>query len=210
MNRPKIAILGTGNVGAALGARLIERGYAVAFGSRRPEQTIAGVTGSTTLEHDRAARDAEIVFLAVPAESAADTVAAARLEPGTILVDCTNPLRFDNGPVHDPPAAGSVTAMLAGSHPELRIVKGFCTFGARRHRHPDVGGVPTDVPLASDDRDAVRAVADVARSAGFRPLDAGPLRNAAVLENVAVLWIELAQNGGLGRNFAFIALDEQN
>ena len=35
--------------------------------------------------------------------------------------------------------------------------------------------------------------------------DVGPLRNAAVLENLAVLWIQLATAGGLGRQFAFRA-----
>ena len=37
--------------------------------------------------------------------------------------------------------------------------------------------------------------------AGFSPIDAGPLRNAAVLENVAILWIHLAMVGGRGRDF---------
>jgi predicted dinucleotide-binding enzyme len=43
---------------------------------------------------------------------------------------------------------------------------------------------------------------------GFRAHDAGPLRNAATLENLAVLWIHLATVGGAGRKFAF-RMEEQ-
>jgi predicted dinucleotide-binding enzyme len=42
------------------------------------------------------------------------------------------------------------------------------------------------------------------REAGFAPVDAGPLRNAGVLENVAMLWIHLAMAGGQGRDFTFV------
>jgi hypothetical protein len=38
---------------------------------------------------------------------------------------------------------------------------------------------------------------------GFHAVDAGPLRNAGALENMAVLWIQLAMSGGAGRHFAF-------
>jgi len=57
--------------------------------------------------------------------------------------------------------------------------------------------------LASDDAEAKKTVTEIATSAGFNPVDAGPLRNAAVLENVAMLWIHLATVGGHGREFVF-------
>ncbi len=43
----------------------------------------------------------------------------------------------------------------------------------------------------------------LASAMGFRTFDAGPLRNAALLENLAVLWIQLATQGGLGRDHSF-------
>jgi predicted dinucleotide-binding enzyme len=42
---------------------------------------------------------------------------------------------------------------------------------------------------------------------GFDPVDVGPLRNAAHLESLAILWIHLATVGKRGRDFAFKALD---
>ena len=38
---------------------------------------------------------------------------------------------------------------------------------------------------------------------GFEPIDAGPLKNARLLEPVAMLWIDQAMKRGRGRDFAF-------
>jgi predicted dinucleotide-binding enzyme len=38
---------------------------------------------------------------------------------------------------------------------------------------------------------------------GFEVIDAGPLRNARLLEAHAMLWIDLALARGQGRDFAF-------
>lgn len=83
------------------------------------------------------------------------------------------------------------------------MVKGFSTFGAEIHGDPSVGGEAANVLLAGDDSDAKQRVAALAEQLGFAPVDAGPLRNAALLENLAVLWIHLALNEGHGREWAF-------
>ena len=44
-----------------------------------------------------------------------------------------------------------------------------------------------------------RLIADL----GFEAVDAGPLRNARLLEAHAMLWIDLAPKRGQGRGFAF-------
>jgi hypothetical protein len=60
-----------------------------------------------------------------------------------------------------------------------------------------------DVQLASDDTEAKALVSAIATKAGFTPMDVGLLRNAALLESLAVLWIHLAMKGGQGRHVAF-------
>ena len=64
-------------------------------------------------------------------------------------------------------------------------------------------GEAVDVHLAGDDEAAKTEVADLARAAGFHPVDVGPLDNAGLLESLAILWIQLAGPGGVGRDFAF-------
>lgn len=207
MSAPNIAIIGAGNVGASLGGRLVDSGYAVTYGVRDDD---AATRAQERVHPDAelaplrdAAAEADVIFLAVPAAAALDAARALGELDGKILVDCVNPIRWDAGPVWDPPAQGSMTQALAASARGVRAVKGFNTFGAEFHADPSLGGDPVDVQLASDDAQAKTIVSEIAMRAGFRPVDAGPLRNAAVLENLAVLWIHLATVGGRGRNFAF-------
>ena len=70
----------------------------------------------------------------------------------------------------------------------------------------DQPSIEVDLYLASDDADARRSIAELARTMGFDPVDVGPLRNAAHLESMAILWIHLATIGKRGRAFAFKAL----
>ena len=200
----KIAVIGAGNVGRALGARLVAAGEAVVFGARDPKATQAVVPAGTTVKTVAdAVADADIVMLAVPAGSAVAAARAAGLRPGTVLVDGTNPLRFDRGPVWTPPAEGSVAQAIAAACPAVRVVKAFNHFGAEIHADPQVAGQPADAMCASDDDEAKAVVMALATRLGFRPMDAGGLRNAGVLENLAVLWIHLALVSGAGRHVAF-------
>ena len=205
----RVAVIGAGNVGGGLGARLSKSGFSVRFGVR-PDAEVSALlmqcdAASTAAPIDAAAWG-DVVFLAVPAAVAVDV--ARELAPslaGKVVVDCNNPLVWKDGPVWAPPAEGSLAAAVAKVAPGARVVKGFNTFGAEFHKDPARAGVPAQVFVAADDADAKKLVMDIATRAGFSPVDAGPLRNAPVLENLAILWIHLATVGGLGRGFTFIA-----
>lgn len=205
-----LAIIGTGNVGAALGVRLAAAGFPIRFGVRSDKdraallERVAAVGGQAEFSSPaEAAAAADLVFLAVPGPASLDAARSLALAPGKILVDCNNPIRWDAGPVWNPPAAGSITAELAAALPEVRVLKAFNGFGAEFHADPKLGELAVDVFIAGDDAAAKQQLASVAHKAGFSTIDAGPLRNAAVLENLAVLWIHLATVGGHGREVAF-------
>lgn len=207
MSETSVAIIGTGNVGGALGVRLARAGYAVRFGVREgkdPGDLLArsgeGAIATTPAE---AAAGAEVVVLAVPGAAAVEAATALGELTGKVLIDCTNPVRWDEGPVWAPPAEGSNAAALARALPGARVVKAFNTFGAEFHADPQLPGGPADVQIAGDDHAARHQVAEIAERSGFAPVDVGPLRNAALLENLAVLWIHLATVGGRGRAAAF-------
>lgn len=201
----KIAIIGSGNVGSALGANLSAHDYDVTFGvreGRNADEAVARSDGrATQAPIADAVTNADVVFLAVPPDAAVDAVRALDLA-GKIVVDCNNPLRWDGGPVWNPPAEGSLAQAIAAVT-GARVVKAFNTFGAELHANPSLAGGGVDLPIASDDDDAKAIIAALGERCGFAPVDAGPLRNAAVLENVAMLWIHLAMVGGQGRQFGY-------
>lgn len=203
----RIAIIGAGNVGGALGARLVESGYRVCFGLREggdASEVLASIgAGATSAPARVAAAENDVIFLALPGSAVVSVAKGLGDLSGKIVVDCNNTLKWDGGPVWTPPPEGSLTAALAVALPGARVLKAFNVFGAEFHRDPQLGDQRVDVFIAGDDADAKKTLSAIAERARFTPVDAGPLRNAAVLENVAILWIHLALAGGQGRDFAF-------
>jgi 8-hydroxy-5-deazaflavin:NADPH oxidoreductase len=208
MSKSPIAIIGgRGSVGAALARNLVQHGYSVRLAGRdlQATQELAGQLGAkaTAVSTQEVAQGAELVVLAVPAAAAVSAIEQAGDLAGKVVIDCTNPLTWNAGPVHAPPPEGSVTAQLAARFPSTRFVKAFNTFGAEFHENARIGGTSADLQMAGDDAQAKGLVAELARALGFEPVDVGPLRNAAHLESLAILWIHLAMAGGQGRNVVF-------
>ena len=209
--QPTIAIIGAGRVGAGLGKRFAGAGFPIRFGVRGDkdlselldEIRSAGGKDVAVVDPAEATRAATLVFLTVPGGALIEAVAGLGALEGKVLVDCTNPVRWDNGPVWDPPEAGSNAQALALVAAPARVLKAFNGFGSEFHEDPQLGDTVVDVFMAGDDAWAKEQLTAVARQAGFAAIDAGPLRNAGVLENMAVLWIHLATVGRQGRAFAF-------
>lgn len=204
----RIAIIGAGNVGAALCRAAVKAGHEVTIAAPDPEQVaaVAGDTGATAAESTIAAVDgAEVVVLAVPATAAA--VVARELASavsGKVVVDVTNPpnatstdmllQRRYRGPRD---RAGLISATeLQQRLPFASVVKAFNTILPSRYASPTEQGTPLDAFYAGDDETAKAVVAELATSLGFRPVDAGGLRLGRSLEELAMLNSTLnARNG---------------
>lgn len=144
-----------------------------------------------------------VVFLAIPHAEVHDWVEVHRmLLKNKLIVDCTNAVKWDKGPIWHPPKEGSMSAMIQAMIPDAKVVKAFNTFGSEFVGSSTLkSGTSVDLFMAGNDAGGKSQVAFIAQKMGYRPVDSGPLRNAAVLENVAVLWIHLATIGGHGRDF---------
>ena len=110
----------------------------------------------------------------------------------------------------DAPAEGSNAARLQARFPNARVVKAWNTMPAEIHAKAQVNGRPVDAHYAGDDANAKALFATIAKSAGFVPVDVGPLRNASHLEALAVLVIHLGTVGGWGRELAFSVAREES
>ena len=62
----------------------------------------------------------------------------------------------------------------------------------------EVGGQSLDVFIAGDNDSAKETVAELARSGGLNPIDAGPLRRARELEALGFLHMTLQDGLGTG------------
>lgn len=200
----RIAIVGAGRVGRALGARWLEAGHDVVFGVREPSDPRHADLGAPALSVADAAAAADVVVLATP-WAATEQAARAVASCGAIIVDATNPLA---DMAMDPRAveAGSGAALVAGWTGSHRVVKAFNSTGTPNMADTTYPGGTPMMPVAGDDAAAREVVLALARDAGFDAVDAGPLDAAADLEHLAMLWIRLAFAMGNGPGIAFALL----
>jgi len=187
-----IAIIGTGNVGSALGGSLARAGHAVVFAGRDAARAaeVATAAGGSAASVAEAVTGAEVVVLAVPFTSIAEVTAEiADAVTGKVVVDATNPLKPDYSGLATDGASGA--EQIAAALPGATVVKAFNTLFAGVQGNPDVHGTTLDALYATDSEAAAATVAAIASSIGFRPVRVGPLAAARELEALAWLNIRL-------------------
>jgi len=187
MTKRKIGIIGAGNVGKALARGLQRAGHEV-----RPVGNDEGAVRET-------AAWADDVILAVPYRAIDDAVReAGEALDGKTLIDATNALDKDMNL-----AVGFTTSgaeELQRKVPKAKVVKAFNTVFAE---HMDTGRLhdePLTAFVAGDDSAAKREAMELARDIGFDPVDAGPLKNARLIEPLAYLNIQLGYGQKMGKD----------
>lgn len=194
----QIAIIGSGNVGKALAGSFVRAGHEVSLSASDPENARAAAqeTGAGAADSNTAAVEgADVVVLAVPYRAVEEVI--TELDGALadkVVIDTTNRVDpADPGSVLDGTSASEQVQALASS---ARVVKAFNTVFASQMTEPSVDDVQLDGYVAGDDEEAKRSVLELAGSIGFRPIDAGPLSMARVLEGMALLNITLQIRNG--------------
>ncbi|MHB9288615.1 NADPH-dependent F420 reductase [Halobacteriales archaeon Cl-PHB] len=209
----EIALLGgTGDIGQGLALRLAyDTSHDVVVGSRDAQKAqtkaeeyeteLASLDRDVTIHsaaNPEAAAGAKVVVCSVPAYHLADTIDAVAndLAEGAVLVSPAVGMSRDESGVHyNPPGAGSVTQLAAKAAPDhVSVVGAFHNLAAGKLANLEAT-LNWDVPMVSDDPDAKDTVMAIASEIdGIRPLDAGDLANAAEVESLTPLLINLAAN----------------
>jgi NADPH-dependent F420 reductase len=206
----KIAIVGIGNVGGALGKRLAAAGHQVLFGTRPKDSdkaaglaAAAGPNASATPLKEAAAA-AAVIVLATPYNAATAALASLGDLSGKTVVDATNPLtRGADGLGLAVGFTTSAAEGLAAAVPTAHVFKAFNQTGFENMADPARLAQRPAIFVAGDDAERKAGVLQLVEDVGFEAVDAGPLKNARLLEPLAMLWIDLAYNLGQGRDFAF-------
>ena len=190
-----ISIIGSGNMATAIGTRAAQHGHTIELMSRNTAkaQALADQIGNGATVGTFGTRPAgDIVIVAVLYAGAVEVVAHyGDALSGKILVDITNPFNADvTGLVTT--AGDSMSQQIAAAAPEgTHVVKAFNSI-----LHDVLAqDKPVDVFFAGDGAEGKARVAAFLESLDMRPLDAGGLEMAYVLEWAGILLVGLARNG---------------
>lgn len=181
----KIAVLGTGNVGTALGTAFSAAGHEVTYGSRTPGGE------KNAVSYRDAAADADVVITAVPG-----TVAVAILEEvgeevlgEKIVLDVSNAfteqftLAFPND---------SVARQIQERFPRAQVVKSLNTMNTSVMTNPSAVSPASTVFLSGDSDAAKSAVRTLLADLGWSEdsiFDLGGVATAAGPEHTGLLFV---------------------
>ena len=180
----KIGIIGAGRIGGTLGERWVKAGHEVLLSSRHPERLKGladrlGPRARAGMPREAAAFG-EIILISVPygalPQVGRDYAAELR---GKVVLETGNPFPSRDGDMAIPARAKGAGVASAQFLPGVRLVRAFNSipyYDLRGEAHRD--GERVAVPLASDDKAALKVAASLVEDAGFEPVVVGPLARA--------------------------------
>ena len=176
----KIAVIGAGKVGSALGTGWAKAGHTIIFGVRDVNKAelkaLCARIGATAAPSANAARQGDVVVLALPWTVAENAVKALGDLKGKIIIDSMNPLAMKDGVLGlERGFTSSGGEAVASWLPGARVVKTFNQVGAEMMMAGDRFETRPVMFLAGDDDTAKSAVAQLVGELGFRgPRCRGP------------------------------------
>jgi predicted dinucleotide-binding enzyme len=171
----KIAVIGRGNVGGGLADLWEGAGHEVSRIGREGGD-VSGV---------------DAVLVAVPGGTIAEALDTVQGLEGKTVIDATNLVGVD------PPEGFSSNAEYVKSRTNAPTAKSFnANFASLYDGLVEAGSRPSN--LWSGDEEARQVVEQLNRDAGYEPVYAGPLENAAAQESFIKLIMGISQ-GGLGQ-----------
>jgi hypothetical protein len=179
-----IGIVGAGNIGSALAARLVELGHEVVISNSRGPETLADAvadTGASAVSASDAVRGRDLVVITIPERRVPDLPQGLfdGVPDGVVVVDTNNYYpRIRDGRIDGIEGGMTESRWVAEHLGRPGIVKAFNNIHAARLREGGLSaGDPKRLalPYGGDDDDAKRTVAALIDALGFDPVDAGSL-----------------------------------
>jgi len=210
----KVGILGTGDVGKALGKGFLTLGHSVLLGGREAANPKAAAwakemgSKASSGTFAQAARMGDVVVLATLGSATENILRDVGPDPfqGKLVLDATNPLDFSKGA---PRLVGNVGDSGGERHQKLlpgaHVVKAFNTVGNAFMFKPDFAGGPPDMFLCGNDDGAKSKAAQICRDFGWGVVDVGGLDTAHFLEAMCMVWVLSAmKTGGWSQAFKML------
>lgn len=198
----KVGILGSGDVGQALGRGFAKRGHEVKIGSREPNSDKlkawakgAGGKASTGM-FSEAAKHGEIIVLATLGAATEEAIDLAGPENffNKLVIDATNPLDFSRGM---PPGltvglTDSLGERVQRKLTKAKMVKCFNTVSNAQMVDPKLPGGPPDMIICGNDAEAKKRTVQILKEFGWPgAIDIGGIEGARWTEALVPLWVRV-------------------
>lgn len=196
----KIGILGTGDVGKAIGKGFIELGHEVMLAGREAGNEKATAWAQSMGEKAQsgafadAAKFGELIVLATLGVVTDQAIGLAGLDnfDGKLVWDTTNPLDFSKGM---PPSllgglGSSSGEKIQAQIPKSKVVKVFNTVGNALMFRPKLqGDIRPDMFICGDDEEAKRQTGALLTDFGWDSVDVGGINCSHYLESMCMVWV---------------------
>jgi len=188
-----VAVIGTGNVGMALGTEFGGLGHTIIYGSRTPDaakalELVNKTKNATAALPADAAAEADVIILAVPGMATEAVVKSLGYLSGKIIIDATNPLVFaGNPPKVSYGTDRSLGEIVQDAQPDAFVVKTFNTIGWEQMIEPPVP-VPV-IPIAGNNDVAKQKVAAWVQAMGIDTVDIGEIHYSLITEYMVVMFL---------------------
>ena len=198
----RIAIIGTGNVGGALASKWAHAGHQVTLGVRNTTEfkgkELLNNKNISVAEIEEAVKKSDVILIAAVPQATADIVKLMGDISGKIIIDAMNSVRtkpegFNN-------SFEALKSLASGAE----IVKCFNCVGFNVMADTNFNGTKADMYMAGSSERAKEVAKQLALDAGFENCyNFGNDDKAALLEQFALSWINLAMMQGQGREMMF-------
>jgi 8-hydroxy-5-deazaflavin:NADPH oxidoreductase len=176
----KIGIIGSGNVGSALGGVWAKAGNQVMVSSRHldNDKKLAAAIGANALAGtpQEAASFGQVLLFAVPYNAFPELIKnLGNSLQGKVVINASNPFPQRDGEIASQARAKGAGLFDAQLLPGAHVVRAFNAVGAARmaSAHEDPGKI--GMPIAGDDKKAIEVASRLVREAGFEPVLVGGL-----------------------------------
>jgi predicted dinucleotide-binding enzyme len=199
----KIAVIGSGNVGGALAMGWANKGHEIVIGARNPQspnvkKLIFKNANIKVKSLAESAKDAEVILIAADSSSVKEIVKQLGDVKNKVIIDAMNSI-------------AAVPAGFANSFEALKsltncqnLVKCFNTTGFENMTNPTYGNTAADMFMAGDSEKGKQIAKQLAKDIGFAECyDLGGDHRVEMLEQLAMIWVNLALIQKQGRNIAF-------
>ncbi len=198
----KIGIIGAGHIGQAIARLAVAKGHEVKISNSRGPETLTDIArkiGCSTGTAEEASRFGPVAVVTVP------FVSLFKIDPaplaGRIVIDTNNYYPDRDGRIAALDLHETTTSIMVAKHfAASKVVKAFNAILAADLETPvplAIAGQRRALPIAGDDVEAKRVVAELQDEFGFDTVDAGPLADSWRFERAKPAYCIPLDRGGL-------------